>query len=330
MERMRVIVAALALGLLTVAVAAADAQQAPRIARIGYLGSPGSVPHNVNAFLEGLREIGYVDGRTVVVEYRDPRGNPEQLRALTAELVALKVDVIVAPITPYALAAKRATTTIPIVFVSLDPVTSGLVSNLARPGGNLTGLSGILPELVGKWLEHFAQAVPKARRVAVLWQPGAYPERTEKEMRAGAEAAGRTLNVQLHFVEARSSADLDRAFSEMTKARAGALTVFTSQMLIRERRRIVDLATKHRLPAMYSVTEYVVEAGGLMVYGPNVPDLHRRAALYVDKILKGAQPADLPIEQPTKFELLINLKAARAIGLMIPPSVLARADRVVE
>src|SRR2546426_8140635 len=196
----------------------------------------------------------------------------------------------------------------------IDAVGTGLVASLARPGGNLTGLSGLLPDLVGKCLEHLTQAVPRVSRVAVLWQPGAYPERTEKELLTAAEGAGRALGVRLQFVEARSPADFDRAFSDMTKARVGALTVLPSALLIRERKRLVDLAAKHRLPAVYSVTEFVRDAGGLMVYGPNVPDLHRRAATYVDKILKGAKPADLPIEQPTKFEFVINLKTAKTFS----------------
>ena len=309
---------------------ATEAQQPAKVARIGYLGGKASNSPTVEALLQGLRDLGWVEGRNVTIEYRDPQGNLERLPALAAELIALKVDVIVAPVTPYALAAKQATRTIPIVFVSLDAVSTGLVASLARPGGNLTGVSALVPDSVGKCLEQLKQAVPRVSRVAVLWQPGAYPERTEKDMLTEAEVAGRALGVQLQFVEARVPADLDRAFSEMRKARVGALTVLTSLMLIRERRRLVELAARHRLPAMYSVTEFVREAGGLMVYGPNVPDLHRRAAVYVDKILKGARPGDLPVEQPTKFELLINLKAARAIGLTIPPSVLARADQVIE
>jgi ABC-type uncharacterized transport system substrate-binding protein len=310
--------------------AAVEAQPADKIARIGLLGGRGASPQNYAAFLQGLRDLGYVEGRNVVIEYRDPEGKFERLPALAAELVALKVDVIVAPATPMALAAKQATRTIPIVFVSLDAVNSGLVTSLARPGGNLTGLSALLPDLVGKCLELLKQAVPRVSRVAVLWQPGAFPERTEKDMRTGAEVAGGALGVRLQFVEARGPADFERAFSEMTKARADALTVLPSVTFIRERRRLVHLAAKHRLPAVYSVTEFVIDAGGLMVYGPNVPDLHRRAAVYVDKILKGAQPGDLPVEQPTRFELLINLKTAKALGLTIPPWVLARADQVIE
>ena len=205
---------------------------------------------------------------------------------------------------------------------------SGLVTSLARPGGNVTGLSVLAPELVGKRLELLKQAVPGVSRVAVLWQPGAYGERTEKDMLKGAEVAARALGVRLQFVEARGPADFDRAFSDMTRARAGALTVLASAMFFNERRRLVDLAAKNRLPAVYPLREFV-DAGGLMSYGPNLADLFRRAATYVDKILKGAKPADLPVEQPTKFELVINLKTAKALGLTIPPSVLARADEVI-
>ena len=316
-------------GTLLTAPLPAEAQQAPKIARIGYLGGISAVPQIHEAFLQGLQDLGYVVGRNVVIEYRDPEGKYERLPVLAAELVALKVDVIVCSGTPMALAAKQATRTIPIVFVAVDPVTSGLVSSLARPGGNLTGLASLIPDLVGKCLELLNQAVPRVNRVAVLWLPGALGERTEKNMLTGADEAARALGVQLQFVEARRPADLDRAFSEMTKAHAGALAVLPSIILVRERRRLVDLAAKNRLPAIYTQTEFV-DARGLMFYGPNTADLHRRAAAYVDKILKGAKPADLPIEQPTKFELLINLKTAKALGLPIPPSLLARADQVIE
>ena len=234
------------------------------------------------------------------------------------------------PGTPAALAAKQATRTLPIVFAAAaDPVTNGLVTSLARPGGNVTGLSNLTPELVGKCLELLKQAVPGVSRVAVLWQPGGLGERTEKDMLKEAEVAARALGVRLQFVEARGPADFDRAFSDMTRARAGALTVLPSTMFIIERRRLVDLAAKNRLPAVYPLREYV-DAGGLMSYGPNLADLFRRAATYVDKILKGAKPADLPVEQPTKFELVINLKTAKALGLTIPQSLLQRADQVIE
>jgi len=315
---------------LTLAPLAAEAQPADKIPRIGFLGSKVAVPQNHAAFLQGLRDLGYVEGRNVVIEYRDPAGKAERVPTLAAELVALKVDMIVAAYTPYALAAKQATKTIPIVFVSLDAVSTGLVASLARPGGNLTGVSALLPDSVGKCLELLTQAVPRVGRIAVLWQRGASPN-AEKNMLTAAEEAGRALRVQLKFVEARGPADLERAFAEMAKARVDALTVLpTNTVLIRERRRIVDLAAKHRLPAVYSLTEFVVDAGGLMAYGANVPDLYRRLAVYVDKILKGAKPADLPVEQPTKFEFVINLKTAKALGLTIPPSVLGRADEIIQ
>jgi ABC-type uncharacterized transport system substrate-binding protein len=308
------------------------AQQAAKTARIGYLATnlAGTPPASHEAFLEGLRDLDYVEGRNVVIEYRDAEGKVERLPALVAELVALKVDVIVAPGTPAALAAKHATRTLPIVFpVAVDPVQSGLVTSLARPGGNVTGLSALVPELVGKCLEQLTQAVPGVSRVAVLWQPGGLDERTEKDMLKGADVAGRALGVRLQFVQARGPADFDRAFSEMTKAHAGALTVLTSVMFVNERRRFVNLAAKNRLPAAYAQREFV-DAGGLMSYGANVADLFRRAATYVDRILKGTKPADLPVEQPTRFELVINLKTARALGLTIPPSLLQRADEVIQ
>ncbi len=309
---------------------AAEAQQAAKIARIGYLAGALSANPHPEAFRQGLRDLGYVEGRNVVIEYRDSEGKLERLPALAAELVALKVDVIVAPPTVAALAAKQATKTIPIVFfVATDPVTDGLVTSLARPGGNVTGLSLLAPELVGKGLEQLKQAVPAVSRVAVLWQPGGAGERTEKDLLKAAEVAARALGVRLQFVEARGPADFDRAFSDMTRGRAGALTVLQSTMFFSERRRLVDLAAKHRLPAVYSMREFVA-VGGLMSYGPNIADLFRRAATYVDKILKGAKPGDLPVEQPTKFELIINLKTAKALGLTIPPSPLGRADEVIE
>jgi ABC-type uncharacterized transport system substrate-binding protein len=330
---MRLIGLAVALTLgLCVAPFAGEAQQAANVARIGYLSTNhGANPHLREAFLQGLRDLGYVEGGNVVIEYRDAEGKPERLPALAAELVGLKVDVIfVGGGTLAALAAMQATRTVPIVFAGVaDPVGSGLVTSLARPGGNVTGLSMLAPELVGKCLELLTQAVPGVSRVAVLWRPGALGERTDKDMLKEAEVAARALGVRLQFVEARGPADFDRAFSDMTRARAGALTVLTSNMFFIERRRLVDLAAKHRLPAVYQWREGV-DAGGLMAYGPNVTDLFRRAATYVDRSLKGAKPGDLPVEQPTKFELVINLKTAKALGLTIPQSVLLRADQVIE
>ena len=306
---------------------AAGAQQAAKVPRIGYLsGNLAGSSHMTEGFRQGLRDLGYVEGRNVVIEFRDAEGKLERLPALTAELVALKVDVIVVGGTVAALVAKQATRTLPVVFVSaIDPVTDGLVTSLARPGGNVTGLSALAPELVGKRLEQLKQAVPGVSMVAVLWQPGALGERTEKDLRKEAEVAARALGMRLQFVEARGPDDIDRAFADMTKARADGLTVLGSTMLINERRRLVDLAAKNRLPAVYGLREYV-DAGGLMCYGANNADMSRRAATYVDKILKGAKPGDLPVEQPTKFELLINLRTAKALGLTIPPSLLQRAE----
>jgi putative ABC transport system substrate-binding protein len=265
-----------------------------------------------------------------VIEYRDAEGKSERLPALAAELVALKVDVIVVAGGALAVqAAKQATRTLPIVFTpAADPVAGGLVTSLARPGGNVTGLSILASELVGKCLEQLKQAVPGVSRVAVLWHPGASGEGTDKDMLKGAEVAARALGVRLQLVETRGPEDFDRAFPDMIRARAEALTVVPSAMFFGERRRLVDLAAKNRLPAVYPLREFV-DAGGLMAYGPNLADLFRRAATYVDKILKGTKPADLPVEQPTKFELVLNLKTAKALGLTIPPSVLGRADEVI-
>src|SRR5437660_2446305 len=309
---------------------AVRAQQAAKVPRIGYLaGDRAASPHLIEAFRQGLRDLGYVEGSNVLIEYRDAEGKFERLPALAAELVALKVDVIVAGGTPLILAAKQATRTLPIVFAAAsDPVTDGLVTSLARPGGNVTGLSNIAPDLVGKRLELLKQAVPGVNRVAILWQPGGTGERTEQDMRKGAEAAARALGVRLQFLEARGPADFDRAFSDMTRERAGALTSLGGSMFFSERRRLVDLAAKNRLPALYQQREFV-DAGGLMAYGANLADNFRRAATYVDKILKGTKPGDLPIEQPTKFELVINTKTAKALGLTIPPSLLQRADHVI-
>ena len=310
---------------------ATEAQQATTIARIGWLGTQAAGgPHLLEAFRQGLRDLGYTEGRNVVIEYRYSAGKSEQLPALAAELVALKVDVIVAANTPAALAAKRATRTIPIVCPAFpDPVATGLVTSFARPGGNVTGLSFFGPELVGKRMELLKQAMPGISRVAVLLVPTDVAEGQGEATLKAAEVAARRLGVRLQIVEARGPGDIDRAFSDMTKERADALTLLGGRMLFEERGRVVKLAAKKRLPAVYGLKEYV-DVGGLMAYGPNVQDLFRRAATYVDKILRGAKPADLPVEQPTKFELVINLKTAKALGLTIPPSLLARADQVIE
>ena len=310
----------------------ADARQAAKVVRIGYLSANlASGPHLHDAFLQGLRDLGYVEGRNVVFEYRDAQGKRERLPALAAELVALKVALIfVGGGTRVTLAAMEATKTLPIVFTDVgDPVESGLVTSLARPGGNVTGLSSVGPELVGKRLEALKQAVPGVDRVAVLWLPGALGERTDKEMLAAADVAARALGVQLQFVEARGADEFARAFSDMSSARAGALTVLPSNRFLREHRRLVELAAEKRLPAVYTSREFV-DAGGLMSYGANSADLHRRAATYVDKILKGAKPGDLPVEQPTKFELVVNLKTAKDLGLNLPRSLRARADELIQ
>ena len=318
-------------GSLLAAPLAAGAQPAPRNARIGYLATNlATTPHLQDAFRQGLRDLGYVEGRNLVIEYRSAEGKVERLPALAAELVALKVDIILAPARVHVLAAKQATRTLPIVFATAaDPVGSGLVTSLARPGGNVTGLSILAPALVGKRLELLTQALPGVSRVAVLWQPGGHDERTDNDILKEAGVAARVLGVRLQFVEVRGPADFDRAFSDMTKARAGAMAVLGSAILNNERRRLVDLAAKNRLPAVYVGREFV-DAGGLMAYGPNLADLYRRAATYVDNILKGAKPGDLPVEQPTKFELVINLKTAKVLGLTIPSSRLGRADQVIE
>ncbi|HEY7204448.1 MAG TPA: ABC transporter substrate-binding protein [Methylomirabilota bacterium] len=312
----------------------AEAQQKAKIVRIGYLSSDlATSPHLREAFRQGLRDLGYVEGRNLVIEDRDAEGKVGRLPALAAELVALKVDVIVteAGSTVVPVAAKQATNRIPIVFASAaDPVGRGLVTSLARPGGNVTGLATLNAELVGKRLELLTQAVPGISQIAVLWLPGgALGERTEKQMLTGAEVAAQELGVRLQFVEARGAADFDRAFSDMTRARASALTLLPSNMFRREQRRLVALAERHRLPTVYFSREFV-DAGGLMSYAAPLTDLSRRAATYVDKILKGAKPGDLPVEQPTKFELVIHLKTAKVLGLTIPPSVLGRADQIIQ
>jgi putative ABC transport system substrate-binding protein len=322
----------LILGLLTAP--ATHAQPPAQAARIGYLVTGGlASPETrvlLDAFRQGLRERGYVEGQNIVIEYRAADGQLQRFPALAAELAQLKPEVIVAQGTPAALAAKDATTTIPIVTpVMGDPVGDGLVASLARPGGNITGLTFLGPELVAKRLELLKEALPRVSRIAALWHPGAYAERTTSAMVQETEAAARTLDVHLQLVEVRDSDELDRAFATMTSAHAEALIVLPSAMLYNERRRLVDLAARHRLPAMYQARE-IVELGGLMAYGASIPDLVRRSATYVDKILKGAKPADLPVEQPTTFELVINLKTAKALGLTMPPTLLFQADKVIQ
>jgi len=316
-----------------VAPLAAEAQQAAKSARIGYLATNlvAGDARTREAFLQGLHDLGYVEGVNLLIEYRDAAGKSDRFPALAAELVALKVDVIVTSGgTLAALAAKQATTTLPIVFTAAgNPVGEGLVASLARPGGNVTGLSVVSTDTIGKSLELLTQAVPGLSRIALLLKPDAVPDRANKDRLKLADVAARALGVRLQVVEAKGPEDFDRAFSDMTKGRASALAVLATPVFDSNRGRLVDLAAKARLPTVYSYRSYV-EAGGLMSYGPDLADSFRRAATYVDKILKGAKPADLPVEQPTKFELVINLKTAKALGLTIPPSLLGRADEVIQ
>jgi putative tryptophan/tyrosine transport system substrate-binding protein len=308
----------------------AAAQQPKKVPRIGFLSAATrtSSPHLTEAFLQGLRELGYVEGQNITVEYRWAEGRFEQLPDLAGDLVHLKVDVIVAAVTQPSLAAKKATGTIPIVMVGVsDPVESGLVASLARPGTNITGTSSMTAEVVGKQLELLKETLPKISRVAALWNP-ANPV-FQAIQRRETEVAARALGMQLQLVEARGPDEIDRAFAAMAKERTKALLVLGDPVFASHRKRIADLAAKHRLPSVSGTREYV-EAGGLMAYGPSFPDMYRRAAYYVDRILKGTKPADLPVEQPMKFELVINLKTAKQIGLTIPQSVLYRADKVIK
>ena len=326
--RALVLIAGLALGMLA-APLGAEAQQAGKVYRIGLLGRspPATGGHLWEAFLQGLRDLGYVEGRNLVIEHRYSEGKDEGLPDLAADLVRLKVDVIVAGATPPVHAARRATATIPIVMANhSDPVGSGLVASLARPGGNVTGLSIVNPELSGKRLELLKGAMPRAVRVAVLWNPAS---RIHPRMIDETAAASRALGLRLLRLPARGLADYDGAFSEMTRERAEALVVLGDVTFWIHRGRIAELAAQRRLPTMFAQREHV-EAGGLMSYGVDLRENYRRAATYVDKILKGARPADLPVEQPTKFELVVNMKTARALGLTIPPIVLGRADQLIE
>jgi putative tryptophan/tyrosine transport system substrate-binding protein len=314
----------LALGLL-VAPLAADAQPPAKVARIGYLlGTTRAQEPLLEVFLEAMRALGYVEGQNLVIEYRAAEGQYERFPALAAELVQLKVDVLLAVITPAALAAKQATTTIPIVMLGVgDPVGSGLVASLARPGGNVTGVSVLQPEVVGNQLEFLKAVLPTVSRVAVLWNPAHHALLVR-----AADMAAQALGVQLHLVEARGPDAFDRAFAATTSAHAGALLVLGDPMFSQHRHRLLDLARMYRLPTVHNVRAFV-EAGGLLCYGASHPDMYRRAATYVDKILKGAKPGDLPVEQPMKFDLVINLKTAQALGLTIPPAVLFQATEIL-
>jgi putative ABC transport system substrate-binding protein len=308
---------------------AAIAQQPEKIPKIGYL-SPRSATlrERDESFRQGLRELGYVEGKNIVIEYRFAEGKFDRLPELAAELVNLKVDVVVSEVTQASLAAKGATTTIPIVIQGVsDPVGTGLVASLARPGGNVTGTSAMSSEVIGKALQLLKDVVPKLTRVAVLWNPdnAIFQAQMLKETQTAAGA----LKLELQIFAARNPDELDKAFAAIDKARVGALLVLSDPIFILHRAQIVDLARMSRLPAMYGTREFAA-AGGLMAYGPDYADLFRRAAFYVDKILRGARPADLPVEQPTKFELILNVKTAKTLGLAFPTPLLGRADEVIE
>jgi putative ABC transport system substrate-binding protein len=306
----------------------ADAQQSKKVPRIGYLGSTSSSANETRnqAFRKGLVELGYTEGKNIAIEYRWAEGRLERLPDLAAELVLLKVDVIVAGGLPAARAAKQATTTIPIVMTGGDPVRAGIVASLARPGGNVTGLSDSTVDVSTKRLELLKEVVPKLSRVGILWNP-ANP--TNPIQLKDTETAAPSFGMTVYSVEVKEVGELEDAFTGIKRERAGGLLVPGDPMFTSNRKRIADLAAKHRLPAVFTAQEYV-EAGGLMAYGENSTDRYRRLATYVDKILKGAKPADLPVEAAMKFELVINLKTAKQIGLTIPPNVLARADKVIK
>jgi len=284
----------------------------------------------LDAVRQGLREHGYVEGQNILIEYRSADGDIQRLPGLATELARLKVDLIVAGSTPAGRAARAATATIPIVVMAMgDPVADGLVANLARPGGNLTGTTFLGPALVPKQLALLKEALPRATLIAVLWHPGAFGDSTAREMLREAESAARTLRIQLRLAEMRRPDELEGAFSTIIRQHPDALVVFPSAMLFAERARIVALAAKHRLPSLFN-NRQAVELGGLMSYGTSIPELLRRTGAYVDKILKGARPADLPVEQPTKFELIINFTTARALGVSVPQSLVLQADQIID
>jgi putative tryptophan/tyrosine transport system substrate-binding protein len=304
-----------------------EAQQPAKIPKIGYLGArPAASNTALEQFLREFRKLGYVEGKNIAIEPRYGEDKLDRLPALADELVRLRVDVLLTPSTPVALAAKSATTAIPIVFLNVsDPVAVGLIDSLARPGGNITGITNIVSVLAGKRLELLKESIPKLSRVAVLWNPqdpGSIQQWKESHF------AARELGLQLHSMEVSSADKYEGAFKEAIKARSAALAVMHSGLAVSNQKQIADLATKNRLPGIYARADYV-DSGGLMSYGADEAEPYRRAALMVDKILKGTKPADIPVEQPKKFDFVINLKTAKQIGLTIPPNVLARADKVI-
>jgi putative ABC transport system substrate-binding protein len=326
---MKTIVTLLVIMSIFVELGLAHAQQPGKIPRIGFLGnSTAALEANlVEPFRQGLRDLGYVEGKTLFIEYRWAEGKYERFPALIAELVALKVDVIVTAGTPATQAYQKAKTSVPLVMIAVgDPVGTGIIASLNRPGGNITGLTSISPELEGKRIELLREVIPKLSHIAVMWNPkNAYHAIENKEV----ENVAAALRMKVLYLGVEAQEQLDNAFAQILKERPGALLVLADRVFLHNRARIMDFATKHRLPGVYAYLE-LVEAGGLMSYGPSYADMHRRAAIYVDKILKGAKPADLPVERPMKFELVVNLKAAKQIGVTIPQSVLYRADKVIK
>jgi putative ABC transport system substrate-binding protein len=326
-NRRELIIAAGAVAL--IAPATSFAQQHPKIARIGRLAplSAATDTRNREAMLKGLGELGWIEGKNLEIEYRYAEGQFDKLPRIAAELVRNHVDLIFVGSSPGALAAKRATSTIPIVMVTTgDPVVNGLVKSLAHPGGNVTGMTALAQELGAKRLELFKETFPAASLIAMLANPDS-PDTKPSVM--GVENAARSLGIKVRLLQARDPAGIDDAFSTLKKDNVKALMVLQDAMFVTQQKQIVDLAAKARLPAIYAVQDFV-EAGGLMFYGVDLPEMYRRAASHVDKILKGAKPGDLPVEQPTKFELVINMKTAKALGIKIPNSILVRADKVIE
>ena len=308
---------------------AARAQQPAKIPRIGFLGnSTATMEANlIGPLRDGLRELGYEEGRNVIIEFRWADGKYDQFPALVAELLAAKVDVIITAGTPATLAIKKATSTVPLVFIAVgDPVGTGVVPNLGRPGGNITGLSSIAPDLEGKRLELLREVVPKLSHVAFFLNPAnAFHTASMRQARVAAQSLG----IKLQPMEVNKSEQLDGAFASIVKEKPDALLILADRIFLHNRKRMMEFAIQQRLPSVNAYRE-LVEAGGLISYGPSYEDMHRRAAVYVDKILKGTKPADLPIEQPTKFTLLINLKTAKTLGLTVPPTLVARADELIE
>jgi putative ABC transport system substrate-binding protein len=319
----------IATGALFTAALAAEAQQAGKVYRIGFLSAASGrdAPHPHAAFFDGLSEVGYIEGRNLIIERRFAAGNVDRLNEFAADLVRLKVDLIVASSTPAAQAAKKATSMIPIIFVAVaDPVGAGLLASLSRPGRNITGVSTLSPDLSGKRLEILKEVLPKLAQVAVLHNPS---NASNSLLVTQTTAAARKLGVQLQLLEVRAPNDIETALQAAVRGGASALIVVDDSLMFMERTRIAALSSKHRLPTI-SGFGGEAEVGGLMAYGVSLPDLFRRVVTYVDRVLKGAKPAELPVELPSKFELVINLKTAKTLGIQIPPSILQRADKVIE